>query len=363
MQTRNTVQEILIRSTLVLSIVSVLVSCQLSPTTNETSSAPVSTEQAPPPLPETFQTEFLNPIDTPHTYVEETCRYLRNKWNPLNANPGTVVMIILFKNINPGTAELPDSISVIDFLELMKQLQAQGFEAINSDQLQAFMERNVEIPQRSVLLVQDGNHNTEYYDKYFREFFDTWGWGVTNGWVSERDVDQTLLQENAILENEGFVEHQARGITADVILSDDIAKTIIARELQGSLSGFADQFGKTPTTLIWPNGGFGIRPVEAARQLRFKLGITSNTRGPIMYNWVPLADASDPERPGLIPEGTIDDPLMTLPAYSPNEALTAIDAVRAIGKAAEEYATSNKDAEYAYYGTVCEAEYGPMPTP
>lgn len=362
MQTRNAIQETLLRSTLILSIVSILVSCQLTPSPTTDNTTAVSTEPAP-PLPEIFQTDLLNPVDTPHTYVEDTCRYLRNKWNPLNAAPGTVVMVILFKNINRGTADLPDSISVIEFFVLMDQLEAQGFEAISSDQLQAFLERNVMIPSRSVILIQDGNQTADYYDRNFREYFETWGWGITNGWVNERDIDETLLAENIALENEGFVDHQARGISPNTVLTDDTAKTIIARELQGSQTGFANQFAKTPTMIIWPNGGFGIRPVEAARQLRFKLGITSNSRGPLLYNWVPLADAVDLQRPNLLPEGTVGDPLMTLPAYSPNEALTAIDAVRAIGKAAGEYAEQHKNAEFIYYENVCEEEYGPMPTP
>lgn len=362
MQTRNTIQETLLRSTLILSIVSILVSCQLTPSPAATNATAISTDPAP-PLPETFQTDLLNPVDTPHTYVEETCRYLRNKWNPLNAAPGTVVMVILFKNINRGTAELPDSISVVEFFGLMNQLEAQGFEAISPDQLQAFLERNVMIPSRSVLLIQDGNQTADYYDRNFREFFETWGWGITNGWVSERDIDETLLTDNIALENEGFVNHQARGISPNAVLTDDVAKTIIARELQGSLTGFANQFAKTPTIIIWPNGGFGIRPVEAARQLRFKLGFTSNSRGPLMYNWVPQADSFDPQRPNLLPEGTVADPLMTLPVYSPNEAVAAIDSVRAIGKTAGEYAELQKNAEFIYYENVCEEEYGPMPTP
>jgi hypothetical protein len=124
MQTRNIIQETLLRSTLILSIVSILVSCQLTPSPAVNEEPAVSADPAP-PLPEMFQTDLLNPIDTPHTYVEETCRYLRNKWNPLNAKPGTVVMVILFKNINRGTADLPDSISVIEFFALMDQLAAQ----------------------------------------------------------------------------------------------------------------------------------------------------------------------------------------------------------------------------------------------
>ncbi|MCB9111974.1 MAG: hypothetical protein H6634_12080 [Anaerolineales bacterium] len=369
MQTsRYNYKQIILRFALLFIIVSILISCQLNPSANATStSTSAPTEQiatvTSPPLPEIFQSAFLNPVDKPHTYVEQTCRYLRSKWNPLNAEPGTVVMIILFKNINRGTAELPDSISMVDFLELMNQLQVQGFEAINTEQLQAFMERNVKIPPRSVLLIQDGNHGTEYYDSNFGEPFSQWGWGVVNGWVSERDVDQTLLNENIEMERNGFIDHQARGITSDTYLSDDIGKTVIARELQGSVNGFAAQFQKNPIAIIWPNGGFGIRPVEAARQLHFKLGFTSNSRGPIMYNWVPLADSPDPDRPDMLPEGPVNDPLMTLPVYSPNEALIAIDAVRTIGKNAGEYALSNKETEYKYYETVCEEEFGPMPTP
>lgn len=272
-------------------------------------------------------------------------------------------MVILFKNINRGTAELPDSISVLDFMDLMQQLKAQGFEAVTAKQLQAFMERNIPIPQRSVLLIQDGNQSADYFDKNFGEYWLNWKWPVVNGWVSDARMDEDLLHENVNLENMGFVDHQARGVSPDVKLSDDSAKAILARELQGSVEGFANEFGKTPTTVIWPNGGFGIRPVEVARQLRFKLGFTSNMRGPIMYNWVPLADAVDPTRPELTPEGFVHDPLMTLPVYSPNEALTVIDTVRAIGKAAGEYADQNKEIEHQYYETVCEPTYGPMPSP
>lgn len=357
----------------ILLIVTILVSCQLLPqSTNPTSESqnPQSTNtetnagnEPVPALPAFFQTELLNPLDTPHTYVEETCRYLRNKWNPLNAEPGTVVMVILFKNINPGTAEMPDSIRVLEFMDLMQQLKAQGFEAINARQLQAFLERNVEIPPRSVVLIQDGNRSAEYFDRNFREYFDLWGWPVINGWISEPLLQDSLLQENLALELEGFVDHQARGVTEDAKLSDESAKSILARELQGSLNGVSDQFTKTPTVIVWPNGGIGIRPVEVARQLRFKMGFTANSRGPIMYNWVPLADEIDPLRPNFIPEGRINDPLMTLPTFSPNEAIMAIDLARNIGKEASSYAQSNKEAEHKYYEVVCEEEYGPMPTP
>jgi hypothetical protein len=172
-----------------------------------------------------------------------------------------------------------------------------------------------------------------------------------------------LWEENIALEWEEFVDHQALGVSADISLSDDSSKAIITRELDGSLSAFAEHFGKTPYAFIWPNGGFGLRPIQAARQLGYQLGFTSNSRGPVMYNWVPLADEIDPARPEYLPEALINDPLMTIPRYSPEQALDAIDAVRASGKEAEAYAESNKAKEVEYYEAVCRAEYGPLPTP
>ncbi|HQV63370.1 MAG TPA: hypothetical protein PKV19_05155, partial [Anaerolineales bacterium] len=86
-------------------------------------------------------------------------------------------------------------------------------------------------------------------------------------------------------------------------------------------------------------------------------------RGPVMYNWIPLANEIDPERPTYIPEGLINDPLMTLPRYSPDQALEAIDAVRASGKEAAAYAEANHAVEVEYYEIMCRAAYGPLPTP
>ena len=82
-----------------------------------------------------------------------------------------------------------------------------------------------------------------------------------------------------------------------------------------------------------------------------------------MYNWVPLADEVDPARPSYIPEGFINDPLMTLPRYSPSQVLDSIDAVRGTGKEAAAYSEANKAIELDYYEAVCRSTYGPMPSP
>jgi hypothetical protein len=316
-----------------------------------------------PELPAIYQSPYLNPLDKPHTYIEDTCRYLKNKWNPLNAQPGAVVMVILFHDITNSPTGKADSITLVEFKKIMRQLKDQGFEAITTKKFLAFVERDIKIPSRSVLIMVDGNYDTVNFNKYFREYWNAWGWPVVNAWPSQADTPDTLWEENMALEREGFVDHQAHGVNTDTVLSDDSSKAVITRELEGSLFAFADRFGKTPYAFIWPNGGFGLRPIQAARQLGYQLGFTSNSRGPIMYNWVPLADEIDPARPTYIPEGLIKDPLMTLPRYSPDQALGAIDAVRATGKEAATYAAENKATEVKYYEAICRATYGPLPTP
>lgn len=363
------INNIFYRATCILSLVFILISCEPFTTSQKEETPANNTDTAltqnieSQELPAIFQSPHLNPLDTPHSYIEDTCQSLRKKWDPLSAEPGTVVMIIMFHEILRGPTDDTDDTNVFNFDKTMNLLKDQGFKAIDTKQFLAFMERNVKIPPRSILIIQDGSYASENFEKNFREYWKAWGWPVVNGWVSEPDTPEEIWAGNAALENEGWVDHQAQGVLPDTVLSDDTSKAVITRELEGSLTAFADRYGKTPYAFIWPGGGFGLRPVGAARQLGYQLGFTSNSRGPVMYNWVPLADEIDPARPTYIPEGSINDPLMTLPRYSADQVINSIDAVRATGKEAAAYAQANKAAELEYYEIVCKATYGPMPSP
>jgi hypothetical protein len=342
------------RITSIVIIIFILISCRpFTTTTPETTPKQTSdpTKNTPFPPLALFQSSSLNPLDTPHTYIQDSCIYLINRWNRLNAEPGTVVMIVMFNED-----------ILYDFDKIMEQLHNQGFKAITSQQFLTFMERNGKIPPRSVLLIQDNSHSADAF-KRFKEYWELWNWTVVNGWVSDPNTPASLLQDNIVLEHEGWVDHQAQGVIPGTFLSDDSSKTVISRELKGSITAFAEQYAKTPIAFIWPGGGFGQRPVEAARQLGYQLGFTSNSRGPVMYNWVPLANNMDPARPTYIPEGNINDPLMTLPRYSQDQILDAIDLVRVTGNEARAYAEANKAAEFEYYKNICEPVYGRMPTP
>ncbi len=382
MQNRETnKRRVVFQIAVVLAIVFLLISCE----SFSTPSVPVTAEsintdsitdtalmatveptqavpRTPPALPALYQSGYLNPLDIPRTYLQDTCQYLRSRWNPASAQPGTVVMIIMIHGVYKGPVEESGGINVGDLGRMMVQLHDQDFVAINMEQFHAFMERNLKIPPRSVLIIQDDRHQADNFNKHFRDYWEDWGWPIVNGWQSQPDTPESLWQENIALENEGWVDHQSQGVMIGTFMTDDSSKAVITRELEGSLNAFAERFGKTPLAFIWPGGGFGLRPVQAARQLGYQLGFTSNSRGPVMYNWVPLADQPDPKRPSFIPEAEIGDPLMTLPRYWPYQVIDAIDQVRIMGNEAAAYAQANKATELEYYDIVCVPTYGPLPS-
>ena len=101
--------------------------------------------------------------------------------------------------------------------------------------------------------------------------------------------------------------------------------------------------------------------MELARQFGYRIGFTLNPRGPVMYNWVPLADQQDPARPIFLPEGYVDEPRMVLPRYWPYQVQANLDTVRVIGEEAAAYAEQNKATELEYYDIMCAPAMGPIP--
>jgi hypothetical protein len=332
----------------------------LTPVPTETLTPTATALCTPPALPATFQTGQLNPLDTPHTYIPDTCQYLRDKWSSANSAPGTVVMVIMFHSIVEAETT-PNQISQGDFKILMNDLHSQGFEAINTQQLSDFLYKNAKIPQRSVMLLVDDRHFAEYFNSFFRPYYEHWGWPVVNAFISFPDNTQDLWDQNAALEAEGWVDHQAHGVIHNIPISNQVSDDYILNELNGSITAFQQYLNKTPIAFIWPGGGFTPHAAQLARQSGYQLGFTINPRGPVMFNWVPLADVSDPMRPSYMPEGAVSDPLMVLPRYWDSDADRRIDEVRIIGKEAAAYAEQNRATELEYYDIVCSPTYGPLP--
>ena len=362
--------------------------------------------RTPPALPPVFTSDQLSALDTPHTYVKDTCQYLKEKWNPNNSAPGTVVMPIMFHSISDSVITDPNQITHGQLVTLLKDLKGQGFESITMQQMADFMLHNAKIPNRSVLLIVDDRRNREYFDTHFVPQLKEYHWTLTNAWISLPDSTSVrALPGNIEIQNEGWVDHQAHGVVHNTNIQNwgpnsyistsltnipawnDIMNTVaqwpqgtffdpthlvnsnlatqdfMHLEIYGSMVLIKKNFGKAPIAYIWPGGGFSAAGAKMAGEAGYLLGFTINPRGPLMYNWVPLTDKADPNRPSYIPEGQVENPLMVLPRYWDSEAAANIDTVRLLGKAAAAAAAQSKTAELDYYDIVCKPTTGELPTP
>ena len=329
-----------------------------TPVPTETPVPPPTAVRTPPALPGPFQTSLLDPLNTPHSYIQDTCQALKAKWDPNNAAPGTVVMTIMFHSISKDAATNANQISADDQKKLMNDLHDLGFQAINMQQMADFMERNAKIPPRSVLLIVDDRHFSEYFNDHFRPFYEKWGWPVVNAYIA-KDERPELWADNASLSAEGWVDYQSHGVIHNVNITGASDEAFMLGELQGAIDNIRKYMNKTPIAYIWPGGGFTPRAAQLARQVGYHLGFTVNPRGPVMFNWVPLADS--PTSAFDIAEGPVNDPLMVLPRYWDVDARAHLDTVANIGEQAAAFAQQNRAVEMEYYDIVCAPQYGAIP--
>jgi len=174
---------------------------------------PRTSPALPPPftMDPSLASAILHPLDTPHTYLDDPCQYLHDKWTPGNAAPGTIVISIMFRGIVKGETGDPSAISAKNFSRIVKALHEQGFEAITAAQLADFLDHNAAIPPRSVLLLVDDRRQAGYFDSHFRPLYEGWGWPVVNAWSSTEDGTRTVtLSGNMALASEGWVDYQTQ---------------------------------------------------------------------------------------------------------------------------------------------------------
>jgi hypothetical protein len=276
-----------------------------------------------------------------------------------------VVIPVMFHSImKPGDNVGANQISQKQFTELMGGLEFNKFEAITTAQLAAFMEHNAKIPPRSVILIVDDRHHADYFNQYFRPWWEADQWPVVNAWISaSRDnLDAALWLEQEGLNAEGWVDFQAHGVVHNVPMWPGASDAYILGELQGSIDAFKLHFNKAPIAIIWPGGGFSPHAVEIARHVGYQLGFTTNARGPLMFNWIPLGDTVTPVHgDSWQPEGPINDPLMVLPRYWDTDALKHLDDIVKISQDSAAFAQQNKATEQEYYNIVCAPTLGPIP--
>jgi hypothetical protein len=325
----------------------------------------VTAIRTPPALPGVFQTDLQNPVDPPHTYISDTCQYLQDKWSSNKSVPGTLVIPVMFHSIMaPGDTVGDNQISQDQFTQLMGGLESRGFKGITMEQLAGFLYHNAKIPPRSVILIVDDRHHAQYFNQFFLPWWQGDHWPVVNAWISAaRDsIDAALWKEQETLNAEGWVDYEAHGVVHNTPMWPGVSDAYITGELQGSIDAFKAHFDKVPIAIIWPGGGFSARSIQIARQLDYQLGFTTNARGPLMFNWVPLGDKiTSVHGPAWQPEGPMNDPLMVLPRYWDTDALKHLDDIVKISQDAAAYAQQKQATEQEYYDIVCAPTLGPIP--
>lgn len=320
--------------------------------------------RTPPALPDIFDPDSLPSGSVPQTYLADTCQYLKARWNPNNSAPGTVVMIVMYHSIAKDSRPLAADGSQIHASELVKTLEhahALGFQTITTEQLADFLEHNARIPPRSLLLIVDDRKRKEYYETHFVPFLKEYHWTVTNAWISAPDTPEIYLQENREVQAQGWVDVQAHGVVHNIPASGNSTDEFLRNELQGSMEAIQKNFGARPVGYIWPGGGFTPRAVELAREAGYRVGFTTNPRGPVMFNWVPLASQTSSAHPLWLPESSVNDPLMVLPRYWSSDAAYRLDDVANIGSQAAEAAARSRETELEYYDIVCKSLTGEIP--
>jgi hypothetical protein len=364
----------------------------LSPTPVPATATPVPTETPTlgptPELPVAFTYANLEKGSIPQQYIEDTCEVLYDKLNPENALPGTVVMPIMFHSVTGNDAVLEaDGTQINDSMlsDLMTKAKSLGFETVTMQEMVDFMEHNARIPQRSMLIIVDDRRPGVFRSNFYPYLVEN-NWTISLAWpIGDTDIKpasdiydhpedtfNSLWEQMEAYYRTGYLDVQSHGYVHNIPISVDSTDEFIRHEMVDSRAILQEHFyckdaqgqpiadcqTAQPLAYIWPGGGFTQPAVAIAREAGYHLGFTTQPRGPVMFNWVPLAAEKDPNREFWMPEIPMDDPLMTLPRYWSLDAVSHLEEVAAIGDAAAAYENETRAKNIAYYQYFCQDTFG-----
>ena len=291
-----------------------------------------------------FQTKLVSGAAA-ETYLKDTCQLLSLRWDPQNAEPGTIVVPIMLHSIAKSGRAITDDTTISEeyYYRLIEYARQSGFQTITSAQLAEFLQKNTRIPSRSLILIVDDRKRAEYFETYFAPNFKKYSWTVTNAWISHPDTPAYLWKENEQFVPSGMIDFQAHGVIHNTPIEPGVSEEYIRGEIYGPLKAIEEHFGKRPIAFIWPRGRFTPQAVEIARQAGYQLGFTVYARGPLLFNWIPLGDD----------ERSARDPLLVLPRYWDTTAIAAIDEALKVSQAAQAFYNQQRPLELAYYRQYC----------
>ena len=323
-----------------------------TPTITPTSS-PTAT-QIPPSITPTpqeitfFSSGALRTGIMPVQYIEDTCRYLKNRWGEGKSTPGTIVVPIMFHSVvKPGRQINNNSdMSLSGFEYLMVKAKDMGFSTVTIEELIGFLNANEKIPERSLLLILD-DRRPGVTEEYFMPYLESYDWTLTLAWLTTELTSDYTWDRMERLAKSGRLDVQSHGHNS-VYIQSYTPIEVVEEELFTPLEIIQEHFGTIPQAHIWSGGNFTEQSVEIAHEAGYQVGFTAYSRGPLLFNWIPQGEK----------ELSVGDPLLLLPRYwSPDLDVPLYHALE-ISEEAQQFAEAVKEEELRFIDLYCQDQEG-----
>jgi hypothetical protein len=220
-----------------------------------------------------------------------------------------------------------------------------GFETISTPELLGFLNSNASIPSRSMMIIVD-DRRPGLINEWLMPVLEEYDWTMTAAYITDPN---SLIWAWSLMEElyaSGRMEVQSHGYTGQLYIVAETPVDQIQNEIWSSTAVLEEHFGTRPLAFIWPGGNFTPLSVEIARQGGYELGFTAYSRGPLLFNWIPLGEK----------EREVNDPLMVLPRAWSSAANVNIDEALKVGEQSAEFAQQNFSAEASWFRTYCGGE-------
>jgi hypothetical protein len=220
-----------------------------------------------------------------------------------------------------------------------------GFETITTRQLLDFLTDNAPIPVRSMMIIID-DRRPGTIREWIMPVLEQYNWTVTPAYIANPNDLQWAWDMMDELNMTGKLDVQSHGYSGQLYIIPETSPDQIQDEIWKSTPVLEQHFGKRPIAFIWPGGNFTPLSVQIAREGGYELGFTAYSRGPLMFNWVPLGEE----------EQAVNDPLMVLPRFWSSAANVNLNEAVKISDQAVAFAEQNFAEEAAWYQTYCGGE-------
>jgi peptidoglycan/xylan/chitin deacetylase (PgdA/CDA1 family) len=171
-------------------------------------------------------------------------------------------------------------------------------------------------------------------------------WTVISAYIADPNSLHWAWDLMDQLYSSGRIEVQSHGYTGQLYIVPETPVDQIKNEIWNSTSVLEEHFGIRPNAFIWPGGNFTPLSAQIAREGGYKLGFTAYSRGPLLFNWIPLGEE----------EQVVNDPLMVLPRAWSSAVNVNLDEAVKISEQAIAFAEQNFEAETDWYSTYCGGE-------